>query len=172
MLAEEKTGKSSENFHKSYLFPIIGLIALLSFAGTLLLSSKSLDLQLALKIVIKQALVYFGSFYLISFILSEYVFPRFGLAKDLGLSEQFAGYSSSLIYVVAMAQSLFPGFFWFLGIVVFYTIYIIWVGAAQFLKIEENQWTKFTIFASIIIMMVPHIVRLLVELMPGMKIRL
>jgi hypothetical protein len=165
----EEPEENNENFYKSYLFPVIGIIALLSFVGVML-SVKSFSVQLALKIVIKQLIIYFGSFYLISFVLSEYLFPRFDLEKDKLLSEKFTGYSSSLIYAVVMVKAVFPSFF-FLEIIVFYTIYIIWTGAVQFLEIDENRLIKFTIFASVIIMAVPILIKFLIEsLMPGMKI--
>jgi hypothetical protein len=164
----EKQDKNNDDFYKSYFFPIVGIIALLSFAG-ILIAAKTFDVQTALKTVIKQIIMYGGSFYLIAYILSEYLFPRFDLEKDRLLAERFTGYASSLIYAVAMLKALFPSFF-FLDILVFYTVYILWTGAGQFLKIKEDHWIKFTIFASIIILITPFLINGLIELlMPGMK---
>lgn len=161
--------KDNEDFYKNYLFPIIGLIALLSFVGVLI-SSKNFSMALALKVVIRQVVVYLGSFYLVSFVVSEYLFPRFDLEKNRIPAEQFTGYSSALIYTVAMIEAMFPSFF-FLEIIVFYTIYMIWTGAGRFLRIYEEQWIKFTVFASILIMLAPYFIRLLIDIfMPNMKI--
>jgi hypothetical protein len=141
----------------------------LSFVG-ILIGDKTFDLQTALKAVIKQVMIYGGSFYIMSYILSDYVFPRFGLEKDKLLAEQFTGYSSSLIYVVAMVKALFPSLF-LLEILVFYTIYILWTGGTEFLKIKEDLWIKFTIFAGIIVLLTPFLLNLLINLlMPGMRI--
>ncbi|MDR0865833.1 MAG: hypothetical protein LBO74_13015 [Candidatus Symbiothrix sp.] len=168
-ILSEKQEKDNEDFYKSYLFPIIGIIALLSFVGALI-SVEPFGLQVALKVVIKQVMIYGGSFYLTSFVLSEYLFPRFDLEKNKGVSERFTGYSSSLIYAVAMIQSLFPDLF-FLQILAFYTFYIIWTGAAQFLNIKEDFLIKFTTFAGVLIMVVPFLINYLIDLwMPGMKI--
>ncbi|GHT87622.1 hypothetical protein FACS189474_0870 [Bacteroidia bacterium] len=168
-LLSEKQDSNNEHFYKSYFFPVVGIIALLSFVG-ILLAAKTFDLQTALKTVIKQVLIYGGSFYVISYVLSDYVFPRYGLEKDKWLAERFTGYASSLIYVVAMIKALFPSLF-LLEILVFYTIYILWTGAAQFLKIKEDLLIKFTIFAGIIILLTPFLLNVLINLlMPGMRI--
>ena len=164
----EKQETDNENFYKSYLFPIFGIIALFSFVG-ILLTTKTFDVQLALKTVIKQLIVYGGGFYLASQFLFGYIFPRFELEKDKLISERFVGYSSSVVYVVAMLHALFPNLF-LLEIFTLYTIYIIWIGASRFLGIKENQWIKFTIFASVLIMLIPFLLYWIVSLvMPGLK---
>ncbi|MDR0543133.1 MAG: hypothetical protein LBH19_13100 [Dysgonamonadaceae bacterium] len=169
-LLSEKQDKDNEHFYRSYLFPIVGIIALLSFIGVLIDHSFDVHvLQRVLKTVIKQVIIYGGSFYIMSHILSEYVFPRFNLPKDKLHAEQFTGYGSALIYAIAMVKALFPGLF-LLEILVFYTIYILWAGAVQFLKINEDQIIKFTIFAGIIILITPFLLDMLIDLlMPGMK---
>jgi hypothetical protein len=162
--------KDNDIFYKSYLFPIIGIIALLSFAG-ILISTKAFNVSLALKTALLQVMIYGGSFYLVSFILSNYVFPRFDLPGDKLFSERFTGYSSSLNYAVGMVLSLFPHFI-FLNIFLLYTVYIIWTGAIAFLKIKDDYSIKFTIFASILILLTPFLVGFLIQLlMPGMKIQ-
>jgi hypothetical protein len=160
-LSEEEE-KNNDDFYKSYLFPIIGTIALLSFAGAII-SIETFNVQLALKRVILQVLIYGGSFYLVSFVLSSYLFPRFDLANNKLLAERFAGYSSSLIYVAVMILSLFPSFF-FLNLFLLYTVYIIWVGAIEFLKIREAFLMKFTMCTSILILLTPFLINFLIRL--------
>ncbi|MDR2804804.1 MAG: hypothetical protein LBB85_04060 [Dysgonamonadaceae bacterium] len=166
----DQPNKDNEHFYKSYLFPVLGIIALLAFAGVLIEHSFDVHvLQRVLKTVIKQVIVYGGSFYLVSHVFSESVFPRFGLPKDQLRAEQFTGYSSALIYVIAMVKVLFPSLF-LLNILIFYTFYILWTGAIQFLKINEDQIIKFTTFAGIIILVTPFLLGMLINLlMPGMK---
>jgi hypothetical protein len=165
----EKQEKNNDDFYRSYLFPIIGIIALLSFAGGII-SAETFNVQKALKTVISQVMVFGGSFYLSSFLLSKYIFPRFDLEKDKLFAERFTGYSSALVYVVAMFLSLFPGFF-FLYVFLLYTIYIVWTGSSEFLKIEESLSLKFTIYTSLLILLMPFLTGSLITLlMPGMKI--
>ena len=166
----EKEEKDNDSFYRNYLFPIMGIIALFSFTGVLI--SHSFDvhvLQRVLKTVIKQVIIYGGSFFILSCALSEFVFPRFDLPKDRMQAERFTGYVSALIYTIAMIKALFPTFF-LLEIFVFYTLYILWTGAIQFLKINENLIVKFTIFAGIMILITPFLLSALINLlMPGMK---
>jgi hypothetical protein len=165
----EKQENRNEDFYKSYLYPVLGWIALLSFAGTLFSTGK-FDVQIALKIVIKQIAVYYGGFYLASVVLTEWVFPRFRGTKDILLSERFVGYSSALIYAVAMLKALFPGLF-FLSLIIFYSIYMIWEGVVSYLKISEEFQVKFTVLSGIIILLFPFVLEFLIEkLIPGMKI--
>ena len=167
-LSEKKQEKDNEEFYKDYLLLIFGIIAFLSFIG-ILFATSSFNVQLALKTVIKQLIVYGGSFYALSIIFSKYLFPRFGLEENKIIAERFIGYSSALIYLVAMVHALFPGFI-LLEILTLYTIYIIWVGATQFLKMEENRLVKFTIFASILFFVIPLLLNWIAHLMmPGLK---
>jgi hypothetical protein len=167
-LAQKEENKNEE-FYKNYLYPVFGIIALLSFTG-ILISVGKFDIQQALKTVIKQITVYFGGFYLASFILSEGVILRFKPTKDPLLIKRFVGYSSALIYVIAMVKSLFPSFF-FLLLIVFFSTYIIWQGAIRYLYIQEESLVKFTIIASIIILLSPVAIEFAISLfLPGMKI--
>jgi hypothetical protein len=167
----ERRDEGNEFFYRGYLFPIVGIIALLSFIGVLIDSSFDVRvLQRVLKTVIKQVIIYGGGFYIMSHFLSEFVFPRFGLPKNRLRAELFIGYGSSLVYAIAMIKALIPSLF-LLEILVFYTVYILWTGAVQFLRISEGHIIKFTIFAGLIVLVTPFLLNTLINLlMPGMKI--
>jgi hypothetical protein len=166
----ERAERDNESFYKSYLFPVVGMIALLSFVGVLMDEAFDVHLlQRVLKCVIRQVLVYGGSFYLVSYVLGEYLFPRFGLPKNRATAEQFTGYGSALIYAIAMIQSLFPSLF-LLKILVFYTLYLLWTGAEHFLKVRDSGLIRFTVLAGIVVLLTPFLVeRLMGWLMPGMQ---
>jgi len=161
-LSESKE-KDNEDFYKSYLYPIFGIIALFSFVG-ILIGDKPEFLQTALKAVIKQLSVYMGGFYLASYIMSDYVYPKFKQEKNKLLCEKFVGYSSALVFAVAMVQSLFPSLF-FLQILALYSVYLIWVGAIHYIKVDENNWVKFTIHSSFIVLLSPMLILLLIGLL-------
>jgi hypothetical protein len=166
-----KEDRDNEHFYKSYLFPIMGMIALLSLVGVLIHSSFDVHvLQTGLKTVIRQVITYGGSFFLTAYVLAEYVFPRFDLPKDKQLAERFTGYCSALLYATALVKAVFPDLF-LLEIIVFYTIYILWTGAVYFLKVVDEHRVKFTIFAGTVLLITPFLLRKLIDLlMPGMKI--
>jgi hypothetical protein len=163
----EKQEKKNEYFYKNYLYPVLGAIALVSFVGVLF-SLEKFDVQIALKIVIKQIAVYFGGFYLASLILSEFVIFRFMETKNGLLCERFVGYASALLYAVAIVKSLFPSLF-FLSLIVIYSVYMIWEGAVYYLKIKEEDMIKFTVFSSAVILLTPLLIKQLIGLfLPGM----
>ncbi|GHT10422.1 hypothetical protein FACS189432_06810 [Bacteroidia bacterium] len=167
-LAEEQD-TNNENFHKSYLYPIIGIIALLSFLGVLAYL-KNFDLQIALKTVIKVTIVYFAGFYLEAYCLFRILPKYFGQEVKMYICERFTGYSSAVVYTVAMVAALFPALF-FIQIFIFYAVYLIWLGATHYLQIKEEYLTKFTIFASILILFSPLLIQWLISLlMPGLKL--
>ena len=163
----ENQQKDQEEFYKSYLYPILGIIALCAFVGVLL-SRKEFEVAIALKTLIKDILAYFGAFYASSYIITKLLSSYFHYPATRQLSERFVGYSSALMYLVAMLYSLFPSFF-FLQIILLYAIYIIWQGTVYYLKLDETNWVKFTIFASVSIILMPGILTFLISLiMPGL----
>jgi hypothetical protein len=158
---------NNENFYKSYLYPIIGIIALLSFLGVWF-GTKDFQIQTVLKFVIKETITYFGGFYLAAYGLFRLSEKYFGLDTDLQHFERFTGYSSSAIYVIACISALFQ-FLFFLQIFILYTAYIVWHGANIYIAVKENYLTKFTIFASAVIILSPVVIRIIMTLiMPGL----
>jgi hypothetical protein len=176
-VAPEKTWKelsenqdiSNENYKQNYLYPIFGLIAALAFLGVFF-SMKDFNIQFALKAVIREFLTYFLGYYLVVLVLFRFVFKYFNREESMIVCERFTGYSSAVIYVIAMVYSLFPSLF-FIQIFIFYAAYVIWHGTRYYLKIGEENQTRFTIFASLLIILSPFIIQTFISLMmPGLEI--
>jgi hypothetical protein len=167
---EKLAGKQepdNEHFFKSYLYPVIGIIALLFFFGVWI-GQKDFQIQAALKIVIKETVTYFGGFYIATYGLFHLSGKYFGLSVDLQYIERFIGYSSAAIYVVACVNALFQSLF-YVQILILYTVYIVWHGSHIYMAIKEDYLTKFTIFASAIIILSLVIIRMIMTLiMPGL----
>jgi len=165
--AEEKPS-GNEVFFKTYLYPLIGIIALLTFIGGFF-TEKEFNLEAALRYTINITVTLFLGFYLASFLLSEWISRYLGLSKQPERCRRFVGYSSSLIYVLYLIKALLPHLF-FLDLFLLYTVYIIWEGAGIYLKIDEKKKLSFTIGASLIILLSPYLIRLILFLtMPGMR---
>jgi len=170
-LAERYDEGNNESFYRNYMFPIIGIIALMAFVGTLL-ALERYDLSMALKSVVKQVFVYGGSFYLSAFVTSDFLFPQAGLPKNRPLAERFIGYAFALSFVIAMFTALMPMFTMFSYLIILYCFYLIWVGSSYFLHIKEEFIVKFTVLSGLLIVFSPLIINFLIELcMPGMKIK-
>ncbi|GHT65024.1 hypothetical protein AGMMS50239_23860 [Bacteroidia bacterium] len=162
-----KQEPNNEPFYKSYLYPLIGIIALMSFFGVWI-GSKDFQIQTALKIVIKETITYFGGFYLAANGLFRLSGKYFGLTANLQSLERFTGYSSAAIYVVACVNALFQSLF-YIQIFILYTVYIVWHGSRFYMVVKENYLTKFTIFASAIVILSPIVIRIIMTLvMPGL----
>jgi hypothetical protein len=155
----EKHELNNEDFYKSYLYPVVGIIALTSFCSVWI-GTRDFQLQIALKTVIKETVAYFGGFYLAAYGLRRLSGKYFGLTSDLQRFERFTGYSSAMIYAVACITALFH-FLFFLQIFILYTVYIVWHGAGIYIPVKENYLTKYTIFASAIIILSPSVIRII-----------
>jgi hypothetical protein len=168
MERNEEQDNDNENFLKNYLYPVFGIIALFSFAG-ILLHLKEWNIQIAMKQVIKETIPYFAGFYLSVFTLSRLSSKLFGTNLPQPVCERFTGYASAAIYVTAMIYVLFP-FLPHIQIFSIYTFYIVRQGAIHYLEINNKYLTKFTIFAGVLILLTPQIIRLLLIVMiPGAK---
>ncbi|MDR1371226.1 MAG: hypothetical protein LBJ72_14065 [Dysgonamonadaceae bacterium] len=173
MLAD-KQENNNEDFFRSYLYPLFGIVALLSFVGVLLTTpevrheNQSFNgyLQFALKNCIRLIIITFSGFHLASYILSEVMKKIFNRPEELKLCQRFVGYSSSLIYLLILTRSLFPSLF-FLYIFLFYAVYIVWEGAIPYMKMEENDQLKFTLWTGAIVLLTPFLIEIaMVSLMP------
>jgi hypothetical protein len=163
----EKQDTDNENFQKSYLYPVFGIIALLSFAG-ILLYTKEWNVQVALKVMIRELLSYFAGYFAAVFALPRLMKIFFKQEPKNALNERFIGYASAMIYACAMLYAVFPALA-FIHLFSVYTFYMVWQGGIHYLSVKEEYLTKFTIFASILIVLFPFIVRLLLSLMmPGL----
>ena len=155
LLAEEN--EEVDKLFSKYLYPIFGLIALTAFLGALI-SNQSMEI--ALVITIREFVSFFAGFYLASFALNELT-SRMFKRHSLKHCQHFTAYSSSLIYTIAIADSLFGG----LGLLYFflpYTVYMIWEGAAPFMQVSEDKIIKFTIIASFV-MLVPYMLAAIIN---------
>ncbi|MDR3340124.1 MAG: YIP1 family protein [Candidatus Symbiothrix sp.] len=170
----EEQDINNENFYKSYLYPVVGTIALLSFLGNLWagmapdLAVKNI-IEQALKTVLREALAYFAGFYLVSYLLSLILSKYFACKPGKYICERFTGYASAVVYAVAMASALFPFLLFIRYLLMLFAAYTVWQGAIHYLRIKEEYLTKFTIFASILIVLSPLLIqRLLLLMMPGL----
>lgn len=164
----EEQDTDNENFFRSYLYPILGIIALFSFIG-ILFYLKKWDVQIAIKQVIKETIPYFAGYFITVYALPYLSLKLFEIKLTNPICERFTGYASAALYATAMLYVLFP-FFPLIQILTVYTFNIVRQGANHYLQIKEDYLIKFTIFASVLIILVPLIVRwLLIMTMQGLN---
>ena len=157
-----------ESFLSRYIYPLVGMIALAAFVG-IVFNRKEFDLVIALKSTVIELTSSAGGFFLGAYLLNEVRRGIFKQPKNMKQCQYFVGYASAVMFLLRIIQSLIPEFF-FLHILVLYTVYIIWEGAVHFMQISENEQLKFTIYASTIILLSPLIINAtLFLMMPGMR---
>jgi hypothetical protein len=166
-----KKEEKGDEFLTRFVYPLIGLITVAAFIG-ILFKQKEFSVEFALKSSIKALLSSFGGFFLAAYFLNELWQNMFGQEKDIKLCQRFVGYSSVLMYSLTVILLLLPvSDFFFLRIFILYTVYIVWEGAAPYMKIPAAAHLKFTIIASVLIVSLPEIIGfLLFMLMPGLRV--
>jgi hypothetical protein len=160
--------EEQETFFSRYLYPLMGLVALAAFAGVFF-SRKEFDLEIALKSSIKALVAAFGGFYVAVYLMNELWMNVFQRQRNVRLWYYFTGYASSPMFALHILLALLPEFF-FLRVAVFYTAWVIWVGAVPYMHVTEDERMKFTVLASAVIIVAPLAIDfMLFLLMPGLR---
>ena len=158
----------NDSFLKKYLYPVIGIVSLLTFAGVFF-HKKDFEVELAIRLTIKVVIALFAGFYMASFSLSKVMENFFSAGDNCKRCQRFVGYSSALIYVMYTVLAIFPNF-GFLQLILLYTVYIIWEGATVYMQIVEHERNKFTVAATAIVLLSPFIIeKIMFFTMPGMR---
>lgn len=166
-LKEQQTD-DNESFLSGFVYPFIGMIALAAFLGVLF-TRKEFDFQIALKAAILSFLSVFGGFFLASYFVNELWHSMFHRERNLKLCQRFVGYSSSLMFALSIILSLLPEFF-FLRILVLYTVYIVWEGAIPYMEIGEPEQLQFVSISTAVILLTPFFLEIILGLlMPGLR---
>jgi len=158
-----------ERFLSGFVYPYIGMISIAAFLGVLF-TRKEFDLQIALKSTIMTVLSLFGGFFLASYLLNELWYSVFHRERNMILCRKFIGYASALMFSLSIIHSLLPPEFFFLRFFVIYTIYIVWEGAVPYMEVSDSEQFKFVVIATVIILLMPVILKFIFEmLMPGLR---
>ncbi|MCL1943032.1 MAG: hypothetical protein FWF54_05735 [Candidatus Azobacteroides sp.] len=158
--------KKDMDVASGFVYPLLGIVALSAFVGTWW-NQEVFNLPQALQLTCIDFVAGFTGFFIASFLIDEVSAAYLNLPKNIIRSRQFAGYSSIVIFMIAVILNIFPNFF-FVHLFMFYIVYIVWEGSDVFMKVEEKDKLKFTIGASAVIIGSPMLIlQLLSLLLPG-----
>lgn len=103
-----------------------------------------------------------GGVFLTSFLINE-MFPKYGMIKDMKIAQQFAGYSSVVLYLVYFMMPLISGYrgLWALPLLSFFLIYS---GSDIFLSIDKGKRMIFSIITLLLIIITPLFLNYLLAL--------
>lgn len=150
--------RAQSDFLSHFLHPIFGIIALATFVGGLWFTRDG-DVESALKNTIIAIVAVYGGYFIASYVMNETA-HRFGLEKNLPLFQQFAGYSSVVLYALYAVVPFLSDFF-ILWILALYTIHLVHSGAEYFKRVPKKLRMNFTILASALVVLAPALIQAL-----------
>jgi hypothetical protein len=127
--SEEKPVAAIRN---GLLLPLILLISVSAYAGSLLFINAELSPAFSVFIGLKCFIVFYITVYLTAYILKEIAYPL-DLGKSFAISFKLIVYSIVPFLLVQVVSRFFDSLL-FINILSLYSLYIFWTGAEKFLS--------------------------------------
>ncbi|MCR4766039.1 MAG: YIP1 family protein [Bacteroidaceae bacterium] len=144
-----------------YVYPMIGFSALSVFLGAIFDRgwADAEDYKYAMIQCASVVVSLFGAYFLSSYLINMVRVRILKQRDDMLLSQQFAGYSMTVIFLLQIVTGILPD----LGIISmmlqFYIIYLVWEGTEKMPEMKEEDRTMLTIIASAILLACPPLIR-------------
>jgi hypothetical protein len=144
----------------TFVYPMIGLCGLSVLIGALIEHGWGgpQAFQIAMTACCAVAVGWFGGYFLAAYILNEMGVKIFGLSSRLPLTQQFAGYALVVPFLLQIVIGMLPDFKIIAWLLQLYTVYVVWEGAPILMHITDNQRMKYTIFASLLLLICPQVI--------------
>ncbi len=145
----------------TFVYPMIGLGGLAVFIGSLVTYGWSgpQSFQIAMTRCCAVAVALFGGYFLAAYAINEMRVKMLGMQSDIHLAQQFAGYAMVVGFVLQIIIGLLPDFRIIGWLLQFYTVYVVWEGAAILMQVEDNKRLRFTILTSILLIVCPAVIQ-------------
>ena len=128
----------------TFVYPMIGLCGLSVFIGTFIGNTAGV------------------SAFQIGYFLAAYAVNQLGKkllnrGEQYELNQQFVGYAMVVTFVLDIISGLFSIsiLHWILQ---FYTVFVVYEGARTLMKVEEAKLTRYTLIASVIVIVCPELI--------------
>lgn len=131
---EKRPVKDERN---SFLFPVLVIVAVFAFAGSLLFSNSGLSPVYSLFVSIRYFITDLAVVYASAVVLVE-ITKALDLGRNFGVSLRLIVYSFTPLFLCQMASSLFESLI-FVNVLSLYGIYIFWTGAVKMLNPPEHK---------------------------------
>lgn len=143
---------------REFLYPLIVLACIANFFGKIL-GSGSGD-ESIYPAVVKMAIMFFTficTYYFVAFSVAK-LSPKF-VEDESGLKKTdiLTGYSMVVVLLLDVCLGIFPNFRIIGWMAQFYTVKIVWDGAAVLMRIPEERRLGYTMIVSVMIIFVPVI---------------
>ena len=142
----------------NFVYPMIGLCGLSVFIGTFIGNTAGVSaFQIAMTRCCATFVSLFGGFFLSSYLTNILGQKMLGRDDDVVLTRQFVGYAMVVTFVLDIISGLFAIsiLHWILQ---FYTVFVVYEGARSFMNIDEKDLTRYSLVASVIIIVCPSLI--------------
>jgi hypothetical protein len=141
-----------------FVYPLIGLCGLAVFIGTFLGNTAGVGVfRIAMTLCCNVFVSLFGGFFLSSYLVNAIGKRWFSLPDQFERSQCLVGYSMVVLFVLYILSGLLSINLlrWILQ---FYTLFVVYEGARSFMHITEGQLTRYTLIATLVILVCPMLV--------------
>ncbi len=142
-----------------FLYPMILLSCVATFLGIMFGSGFSGEsLYPAIVRVVVMFFTFFCTYHLSSFLVARLSLQYMDGNVDRTKTDLLTGYSMVVVLLLDLCLGLFPSFRIIGWIVQFYTVKIVWDGAAVLLRVPEERRLGYTMLVSLMIIFIPVII--------------
>lgn len=145
----------------AFVYPMIGFGGLAVFIGSLWAKGWAgpESFQYAMTQCCAVAVSLFGGYFLAAYLINGLRVRMFGMHNDIALTQQFAGYSLVVTFLLQVIIGLLPDFSIIGFLLQFYIVYVVWEGADKLMEVEEKYRLRFTILSSILLIACPMLIQ-------------
>lgn len=147
--------------YMAFVYPMIGLCGLSVFIGSLLTNGWGgpQSFQIAMTDCCAVAVALFGGYFLAAYAINEMGTRMFGMPTHILLIQQFAGYALVVPFLLQIVIGLLPDLRIVAWLLQFYIVYVVWEGVPIMIRVEEKQRLKFTLLASLLLVLCPTVIQ-------------
>lgn len=154
----EGIDEGSGNVMSKFVYPMIGLCGLSVFVGTFIGNTAGVSaFHIAMTRCCSIFVALFGGFFLAAYLTNWLGKQMLGRSDELEKHQNFVGYAMVVIFVLNIISGLFSIsiLHWILQ---FYTVFVVYEGARLLLDVPGNKLTRFSLIASVIIIVCPSLI--------------
>jgi hypothetical protein len=141
----------------NFALPLIGLVALGTFLSHMI-NQQAFIFELALKKAIMVFTALLGGAFLAWYLVFR-LMKYFRMVSSRELAAKLTIYSSAPLYVVSLISVLIPEFF-FVHVLVFYSLYLCWIGVRRLPGGTQDKQFVFALFIFLSLLIIPYLIRI------------
>lgn len=141
-----------------FLYPMIMLCCLSTLLGTFIVHDLSIDsfYYAMVKAGVQFATLFFA-YHLLAFFVAKISTTYMKAEYDRQHTDSLTAYSMVVVLLLEILLALFPNFRIIGWILQFYTVKIVWDGAAVLMRVPEERRLTYTMAVSVLIIIMPVI---------------